>query len=204
MILLMLARFFSAIVSSLQAFAAEPPIVRCKGIPGCDAGPSNVFAETAIPAITDLLLKTAAAGAILAIMWGGFLMVMSNGDDAKGQNGRKSITFGLGGLALALSANSLVSFFVTEDFGQGSAGGGGADFLFSSLFPAAVRIILAIFNVAVAMVVIFAGIRMAMSKGKSDQFSKGGSTIMWACLGAIVVNAARAIVEAFVTHTITW
>ena len=197
----MIVRLFSIVASSFQAFAAEPPIVRCKGIPGCDSPPANVLATSVVPAISSLLLEAAAAGAILAIIWGGFLMVFSNGDDAKAGNGRKSITFGLGGLALALSASSLVSFVVTENFGQG---GGGGDFVFSSFLPAFVRIARALFNVAVAVVVIIAGFRMAISQGKQDAFHKGGTTILWAFIGAIIVNAARAIVEAFVNRTISW
>lgn len=179
---------------------AEVPVVLCDGLPGCGSDPANVFQESILPAVLDLLFKIVGAAALLGIIWGGVLMLASQGDDGKVGNGRKSVLYSLGGLALALSANALVSFFVTEDWGN-LAGG---DLLFEGLFPAAIRIILTLFNIGVIIVIIFAGFRMAMSRGKQDDFRRGSMAIMWAAIGAIVVNASKAIIQAFLDRTISW
>jgi len=180
--------------------AQEPPDVACTGLPGCGEGPENVFETSIIPTALDLLFKAAAAGAVLAIIWGGILMLFSGGDDSKVGTGRKSIYYAFGGLGLALSANALVGFFVTEDWGTQ----GGGDVIFSGVLPALVRIALTLFNIAAAVVIIIAGFRMALSQGKSDEFKHGGKAIMWAAIGAVIVNVSKALVEAFMDRTISW
>lgn len=184
-----------------HVLAQEPPPVACTGLPGCGEEPENIFKTSVLPTILDLLFKAAAAGAILAIIWGGVLMLFSGGDDSKVGTGRKSIYYAFGGLGLALSANALVGFFVTENWGTE---GGGEDVIFTGVLPALVRITLSLFNIAAAVVIIIAGFRMALSQGKSDEFKRGSMTIMWAAIGAIIVNASKALVQAFMDRTISW
>ena len=198
---LRLAAVIAAVTAvALPVLAQEPPPVACTGLPGCGSDPSNVFVESVIPTVLDLLYKAAAAGAILSIIWGGFLMLFSGGEDGKIGQGRKSIYYGLGGLGLAMSANALVGFFVTEDWGVQ----GGGDIVFEGVLPTIVRIALSLFNVAAVLIIIIAGFRMALAQGKTDEFKHGGKAVMWAAIGAIIVNVSRALVEAFIDRTIAW
>lgn len=191
---ILLRSFFSASLLLFPAIVAAQddfvPLI-CSGLFGCGQGPDDVISQHALPTIGLVLVQMAGGGAIIAIVVAGVQMLTSYGDEGKVTNARKGIMFALGGLALALTATTIVSFISTEDYGL--TGGEGT---LLSVMAAALRIILILFNVALAIVVILAGIRMVNAGGNSDEFKKAGLMIKWAIIGAVVVNIARALVQA--------
>ena len=191
--------FFSALAFlflPVFAHAAVPPEVRCDGLPGCGSSTFNSLATVGIPLLTDVFLRAAAALAVIAVLWGGLTLVLARGDEGKVDKAKNSVLFGLGGLALAMSANTLVSLLVTENFGQTQ----GADFLFGSagFFAAAVRIGFVFLHTVLIFMVLYAGIKLVMARGKTDEKGKAINIIKWAIVGAILANLARVIVRAFV------
>ncbi len=189
-----LTAFFTAILLAIpgMAWAVDqyPPII-CNGLYGCGSPPGDVILQTALPTIGGVLIQIAAGGAVIAIVYAGMQMVIGSSDESKVTNARKAILFALGGLGIALSATSLVSFVATEEYGLTA---GATDL--GGIMAAAVRILIMFFNLAFGIVIIFAGIRMIASQGAQDEFKKGGNMIKWSVIGAIVVNVSKAIVQA--------
>ncbi len=186
-----------------------PPPVACGNLPGCGLGWASLLpVAEGIAYITDKFLQITAALAVISIVWAGYQLVFSNGEDGASEKAKNTILYGLGGLALALSANALVSFVVSTNWGQASGSPsvinptffiGVDDFLFGQLgiFGSIVRIALALFNVILLFVILYAGYLMVMGRGKSDQTQKGVKILKWAIIGAILVNVSRALVNIF-------
>jgi hypothetical protein len=175
----------------MAAFAVDPyPPILCNGLFGCGSPAENVLLNYTLPTAAMVLIQLAAGGAVIAIVLAGVQMVLSYADEGKVSNARKSVIYTLGGLALAFSATSIVSFVATEDYG---VGGG-----IVGVMANAIRIIMILFNVAFALVVILAGMRMVTAGGNEEEFRKGAQVIKWAIVGAVIVNVARAGVQAFI------
>jgi hypothetical protein len=182
-----------AIPSLASAADSYPPLI-CTGLFGCGQGPDDVIMNSAIPVVGTLLVQIAAGGAVLAVVYGGIKMALSGGDEGKVSSARKGIMYALGGLALVVTATSLVSFVTTENYGQADP-----DLLFGSggLLSSALRIALILFNAGFVVIVIIAGINMVIAAGSPDKFKNAANMIKWAVIGAIIVNIARAGIQAF-------
>lgn len=178
-----------ALPALVLAVEPYPPLI-CNGLFGCGAPPSNVLLESALPIVATLLMQLAAGGAVLAVVVAGVQMATSYGDEGKITNARKAILFALGGFGLVLSSASIVAFVTTENYGFD---GGNV----VTVMASAVRIILTLFNVGFAIVIILAGLRMITAQGNADEFKKGGAMIKWAIIGSVVVNIAKAGIQAF-------
>lgn len=174
-----------------MALAVEqyPPLV-CNGLAGCGAPPGNVLLTNVLPVVATLLMQLAAGGAMIAVVVAGVQMCTSYGDEGKITNARKAILYAFGGFGLALMSASIVAFVTTEDYGF--EGGNVV-----TVMASAIRIILTLFNVGFAIVIILAGLRMVTAQGNADEFKKGGAMIRWAIIGGVVVNAAKAAIQAF-------
>ncbi len=195
--ILLQALFVSLVLFPVAAFAVDayPPIL-CTNLFGCGAAPDNVILNNALPTAGGILIQLAGGGAVIAIVVAGVQMVLSAGDEGKVTSARKGILFALAGLGIALAAGPIVSFVSTEDYGQ-SAGQGELLFAPNGVLASAIRIIMVLFNVAFAIMVIVAGIRMITGGGNVEEFKKAGNVIKWAIIGGIIVNLARVLVHAF-------
>lgn len=169
---------------------AYPPII-CDGLVGCGQGYSDVLLNNTLPIVATVLVQIAGGGAVIAIVVAGTKMLLSQGDDGKVTSAKQGIMYALGGLTIAITAASIVSFVTTEDYWS--------DATIPGLLTSAIRIILTLFNLAFIIVVLIAGIRMVISQGASDEFSKSSKAIQWAIIGAITVNLAKVIIQAFLT-----
>lgn len=179
------------------ALAQSPPPVLCLGLPGCTGmtvNPTNVLLAFAIPEGVRLLANIAAGGAIIFIMVGGAQMILAMGDEGKITNAKWAVSYALGGLAVALVSQTIVAFVATEEYGQSAPGGD----LVLTVLPQVVRIMLILVNVTFTVVIMFAGIFMITAVGSKERYQKGLTIIKWAIIGAIIMNVARAMVEALV------
>lgn len=181
---------FVAAFAPLVAHATDTVYVVCTGLAGC-GGTGELFTH-ALTAILSILVTISAGMSMIFMVWGGFQMLLTFGDDAKGVAGKNTIKNALIGLAITMLSGSAVAFFASESFG----GPSGDPFI--GAMEAAVRIMITLFNVMFALALIYAGFEMAISRGKSEGFAAGTTIIQWAITGAIVVNLARAIVDAFI------
>lgn len=195
-------RFLPAIV--LLAFsqavsAAQIPPVICDGLPGCNTYSSPLSLLTGLPVLTDLFVGFAAAGAVLAMLWAALLMLY--GGEQKMEQAKKSIIYGLGGLALALSSTTFVTFIVSMNWGQASGVGTSLDVLFFSgggILATLLNLGLAAFNGGIVIIVMYAGYLLLMSRGKDEGKTKALNIFKWAFVGAVVANLSRALVQIFV------
>lgn len=179
-----------AIPGAVLAVDPYPPLL-CPGLFGCGLGPQNLILTNALPTAALILVQIAAGGAVIAITIAGVQMGISYGDESKITNARKAILYALGGLGIALSAVPIVSFVTSENYGLDIGG----DII--TVMASMIRIILTLFNVGFCIVVILAGLRMMNSQGNADEFKKGAEMIKWAIIGGVIVNLAKAGVQAF-------
>lgn len=189
-------KYYSHIAGSVALFApmaahAIVPSTPCTGLVGCGQGAANIIMNNATP-FADLMLQVATGLSVLFIVWAGFNMIIAMGDDSKISQFKWGILYSMLGLGIALVSQVLVSFVSTHDYNLDST------VLPVGLIGAAVSILLNLMNVAFVCVIILGGVRMVYAQGKSDEFNKGKSTIVWAIGGAVVINIANALVQAFI------
>lgn len=181
----------SAIAANPQAL--QQPIPGCgdAGLVGCGNAPGNPLVGGIIY-IANLLIDFAAGAAVLLIIWAGFQMLISEGDESKVSTARKGVLYAVLGLMLAGTAQLIVGFVGTQDFT------GNGDTLPIQILAGAAEVLLTVFNAVFLVVVLLAGIRMVIAQGKADEFNKGRNWIFWSVIGAIIVNIAYALVTAFI------
>lgn len=181
-----------------HASAASLPGVLCSGnLPGCGEGPANVL-KAAVNVGFMTMLDIAAAGAVLGAVVSGLFILSSLGDESKVTKGRQGILYSAGGLAVALSSRAIVSFIVTETW----AASGGS--FIPTLFGTLVRIVVAVTQAILVLVILWAGFSMVMASGKPDEFKKATNMIKWAIVGALVVGLGKAIIQGLFTLGISW
>jgi hypothetical protein len=191
---------FTSLLSALHlliepAFAqAAPPLPACGNFVnlfGC-GGVSNVLATTTIPNVAVFFLRIVAASSVLFVVWAGVRMMVFY---EKRQEARVGVAYALVGLAVALGSQMIVGFVTTENYGQGNVG----DFVVGGLIRSAVRLLLSVVNVILGLVIIIQGFRMVAAQGKTDAFNEARGSLLSAVMGAIVVNAALAMVRVVTT-----
>ncbi len=185
---------FLATLTASSADAQQMPIVVCTGLAGCGKSAENLLYTGVLPTAASLMIQIAGAAAVIFIVIGGVQMVMSGGDEGKISTAKKAVIYSLAGLGLAITAATLVSFVTTENYGQA----GGANFLFGAggFVPSVIRIIMMLFDAGFFIVIFWAGLRMVIAAGNAEEFKKAGVMIRWAIVGAIIVNIAKAGVQA--------
>ncbi len=82
--------------------------ISCSDIGNCS--PQTKTLESGFANIAHVLIVLIGMLAIVFIIFSGFLMVMSNGDSKRFQQGRESLQYAVIGVALSIAAYALVSF----------------------------------------------------------------------------------------------
>ena len=183
----MIAHLLHLLAFIPTAFAQDP----CLHVPGgCDA--QNVLVEQAIPAAGELMLRIAGAGGVLMIVWAGYLMLFSTGDETKFGKGKTAILYAVIGLIITVASQSIVQLVITEPAIQALQGS--PDEL--AFFARAVDILTTLFDIFFLIIIIYSGITIVIGLGKEDASTKGKHMLTWAIIGAIVVNLARVIADA--------
>jgi len=97
------------ILGSLPTFAANPPI-NCGNLPGCDGGWANET-ETfgIIGSVIETWIQYVAVLAVLAIMFGWVMYLVSSGDEEKTKKAKNIIIWALVGVIISMSAYGLIS-----------------------------------------------------------------------------------------------
>jgi len=157
--------------------------------PGCGEGPANLFTST-FPNLAVLMLQIATALSVLFIVWAGVQLVLNMGDEGKVGNQETGIFYALAGLFVAIASQLIVSFVVTQDWGQDAGGN-----LPINVLASAVGSLLTVFNGIFILAIIYYGMRMLMAAGDSGAFNSARTGITWAIIGAVIVNLANALVQ---------
>lgn len=157
--------------------------------PGCGAGPANIF-ESTLPNLAVFMLQLAAGLAVLFIVWAGFQMVTSLGDEGKIGEQKSAIFYALAGLFTAIASQLVVSFIVTHNWGENAGGN-----LPINVMAGAVSALLLVFNGVFVLAIVYYGIRMLQAAGDSGAFNTARNGITWSIVGAIIINLANALVQ---------
>ncbi|MBU2213154.1 hypothetical protein KKC44_04165 [Patescibacteria group bacterium] len=182
LIQLLFGILLSCVPAAVSAQMANP----CAYVGGC--GPANVLA-LAVGPVANLLVSVAAGLSVVFVVVGGALMLTSLGEEGQIQKGKMSIVYALVGLGITLLAQSIAAFVGTQFGGLM----GSSDPVFH-LMGYAVNAMVILFNAVFALMMVASGFRMAFARGSSDEFTKARGIIIWAVVGAIVVNVAQALV----------
>lgn len=182
--------FFPAVV-----FAAAPAElwINCNGLPGCPSGWEERFSNVLLLLLARLPVYVYSLG-VLFIMIGGAYMVLSAGNDERVSKGKNTIIWSVIGIFVMQSAQTLVNYVTLETNSRVA----GSD-LVTSVTNTLIGSIFDLLYVAVLGVAIFSGMRMVVSFGKEEEFNKGKMGLLWAAIGAIIINLADAIATAFQT-----
>jgi hypothetical protein len=190
--------------SAFSIFLAQTSTmyIYCGGLPGCPSGWTERFSGALTLLLTRLPTYVIAL-ATLFIMIGGVNMIINAGDTEKVTRGKNTIIW------------AIIGIFVTEfaaDFIAYSTTGGTNGFipqevltrvsssdLVTSVIATLIQSIFILSYVVILGVAIFCGMRMVLTFGKEDEFTKAKEGLFWAAVGAVVINLASAIVNAFAT-----
>lgn len=171
---------------------ANLPWVYCGNLPGCTPG----FTEHVTGVMTQLLIRFDVYAYILGALFviiGGAMMMLSGFQEDWVSKGKQTITWALVGVFIGKFASVLVGFVTQE---ANSVGGGE---LVVAVVNTAIGSIFDLFRVGLIAVTIFCGMRMVVARGKSDEMEKGRNGLIWAAIGAIIINVAQVLTNAIAT-----
>jgi hypothetical protein len=137
--------------------------------------------------------------AFLGVIYSGWLYIMSAGDQAKADKGKKGLVYSIIGIAIAVGANVIinVSNSVINTYNNSTSIYGGGD----SLFTKATNMIAMISGMLAFLYLIYSGILYLTASGEPDNAKKGLQGVINAAIGIVIVVAAWAIIGA-VTGTL--
>lgn len=170
-----------------RAYAIATLPIHCTGLVGCGQGPANTLTN-GIPHVAILILQVAAGGCVLAIVWAGFQMVLSLGDSGKIGQAKNAILYAMLGLGISVLSQFLISSVISEYVPTNDP-----TVVHLTIIKGIIIYLRNVLNAALAVVIVIGAVRMVLAQGKQDEFTKGRQAIMWAVIGAIIVNFAVAI-----------
>lgn len=171
----------------VEIASAQLPVV-CTGLPGCGASPANVIVGAGIPAIAQIFLNSSAALSVIFVVVGGAQFLLSFGREEEYAKAKKTISWALGGLVVALTSHRIVAVVVSENYTNSS-------FSYLGIFAAALRIMTNLLNAAFLIAILLGGMRMVTASGKEEELTKGRKTIIYAITGVIIINVAPYLVK---------
>lgn len=173
---------------------AYPGAEPCTYIGGYHCGTSTSGVETAVGAAMDKVAEFLAVGggglAVLYTAVGGLQMLYSNGDEGKFTRGRTSMTWALIGFGLVLGSQMIVNFI----YDRAAVAVGTTPLL--DLMRSVVDTILILMNVLFVIIIMAAGVKAIIGRGKPEEFTTAKRAVGYAIAGALVVNLARALANA--------
>jgi len=97
------------IFSFTHAFGADIPNIECGWLPGCEGTPSEADIYGIVWNVIALLIQYVAVFAVLAVMYGGIMYLISSGDEEKTKKARTIIIWALVGTLISVSAFTLIT-----------------------------------------------------------------------------------------------
>lgn len=190
-----------ALLIPTSAFALNLKVY-CGLLPGCHVGPdgSATFLDFLKPALIEIFLHLpdyiVALSGIFVII-GGLYMILHLGNDERYETGKKAVMAALGGLAIGMFSDNLVTYVIGEQYYDVTPSTlfGGEDTVLGIIF-ATRRIVFTFFNLILISAVIFNAMRMVLSRGNEEQYHKAVAGFFYGAIGAIIINIADRLVNA--------
>lgn len=142
--------------------------------------------------IAFILVEIVSGLSVLFVVIGGAHMLMNFGDDSIITKGKKSIFYALGGFALALSSQAIVSFVVAHTMTISPTSP------HLEIMRVMVSAMLFIFNGVFALMMLFYGFKLVLARGQQSELDTVKKGLTWTVFGALAVNLSYALVEATV------
>ncbi len=185
---------------SLGLFLSVPTRVfaqvqACTGLSAADCTVQNGFVGY-IPIFASIFITTAAGLSVLMVVFGGIRLIVNFGDESAIAQGRSAITYSLIGFAVSLAAQSIVSIVVLRSVQVYNLSTTGGVPVQIALMNQIVDLMLTVFNIVFVGIAVYAGIMLVLKHGSADQLGKTKTILMWAVIGALIVNGSAAIVNA--------
>jgi len=164
--------------------------IYCGALPGCNQlwgqyiGSVLVFLLSYLPVYVYLV-------GVIFIMIGGAYMILSAGNTERVEKGKKTVLWAVIGIFIMTTSERLVSFVFLETTGRI-----GNDDVIISVGNTLITTIFDLLFVALLGVAIFCGMWMVLARGKEEDFKKAQTGLVWAAVGAIVINLAAALANA--------
>ncbi len=166
--------------------------IYCGGLPGCPSGFTERISSALLILLTRLPNYIYMLG-VLFIMIGGVSMAVSAGDTEKVTKGKNTITWAVLGILVMQFAQTVVNLVIIPEVNTRNV----ATDLVASLTMTIINDILILLYVILLVVAVFSGMRMVVAFGQEEEFKKGRDGLLWAAIGAIVINLARSLATAF-------
>lgn len=183
--------FFFSIFRIPAAFAAALIDPQCN-FPGCGRPPADLVGAVALPELARIALNATAALAVIFGVVGGAQYLLSRGDESQTEKAKQTILWALAGMLVALASHRIVIAVLSQVYI-----GFGTDPLFE-FFAAVIGIMTALLNVGFFLMILWGGIRMVTARGAEEEVSKGRKTIVYAIVGAVVINVIPFVVKAVI------
>lgn len=145
-------------------------------------------------------ITVAAAYLVLGyVIYGGYLYIFSSGDPGKAANGRKTLTRAFIGLAIVAAANIILTT-IRVAFGASFTANclnGAADGCIDeqTLVTNTIGWIIGVAGIVAAIFVVIGGISYITSAGDAGKLQKAKNTILYACIGLVIVGLSQLIVS---------
>ncbi len=189
--ILSLSAFTAFILPS--SMLAAMPVIYCSNLPGCGGGFKEYLTSILAYFIVKLPKYVYALG-VLFVMIGGGYMVLAAGRDDMVTKGKTTITWAVIAVAVTQFTSSLLGFVFQETVSRVA----GEDIVLS-VTNTLMTTIFDVLYIAILGVAIFSGMRLVLAMGKDDEMQKARDGLFWCAVGAIIINLAQAIVNAFST-----
>ncbi len=178
--------------------AAGGGYIYCGNLPGCGSplapSPPAEYFSSVLIRLATLFPAYAYSIGVLFIMIGGVYMLLSAGRDDWVSKGKTSITWAVIGIAATSFSQTIVGLLRDQLNDRVS----GSDLVFS-INNTLVSTIFDLLNISILGIGIYCGMWMVLSMGQQDQFNKARDAMFWCGVGAIVINLAWYIANAFAT-----
>lgn len=212
-IAIMLTTVSTISIYSSQSASAASYVGNCRsflGLTSWDCGVNMNSADTiksgvwtiAANVLTDITIV--AAYLVLGyVIYGGYLYIMSSGEPAKIAAGKKTLVHAFIGLAIVLLAHIIVNSIriaLGADFSvdcvRGQCGNNPTDMVSS-----AIQWVIAMAGIVCVVFIVYGGVGYMTSSGDPGKLQKARQSIIYACIGLIIVALAE-VITAFVFSVI--
>jgi hypothetical protein len=180
-----------ALIPVALAQPGTMPTVPCvPALPGC-GGPSPVLLTSLLPNLAVFLLRFATGLSLVCVIVAGVQMMLAMGDDSAISKQKWAIFYALAGLVLAILSQAFVSAVATYNYAAGVT----PDLIVGGILKLVIDVILTSMNMILVAVIILNGYKKLLAQGKSDEFNKAKQGVLWAIIGAIIINLSYSFVR---------
>lgn len=178
--------FLLALIPASVSAYGDP----CSGIPNCDINFASNSLTGFIYPIAHELLRVASGLAIVGVAVGGAYYLMNLGNEATATKGKTAVTGALVGLVIAITSQSIVSFFVDR------AGLITPDAPHISALSVMVGSVVNVLNIGFVLSMLYFGFILVLGRGQSSELDTAKKGLAWSVAGAVLINLAYALVNA--------